>query len=132
MGARPLDPPVVRGLLDALRAIGATVNEIVRIRGALFAVELAEEIERRKHQAFLSALGAAFMHMALVLLSFLVVAVFWDTHRIGAIATLAVVYLACGIAAFVRLRLAVADSPAPFAASLRELDEDLAQLRPLR
>jgi len=112
--------------------MGGTLNEMVRIRGALFAVELREEVERRKHMAVLSALGAAFLHMALVLLSFLVAAVFWDTHRIAAIATLVVVYLACGIAALVRLRAAVAESPPPFAASLRELDEDLAQLRSLR
>jgi len=132
MGARPLDSPVVGGLLDALRAVGGTLNEIVRIRGALFAIELAEEIARRKHMAMLVAVGSALLHMSLVLLTFLVVAVFWDTHRIVAIASLAVVYLACAIAAFVRLRLQVVESPAPFAASLRELDEDLAQLRSLR
>ncbi|HLX21842.1 MAG TPA: phage holin family protein [Usitatibacter sp.] len=132
MSARPLGSSAAGGLLDALRAMGGTLNEMVRIRGALFAVELREEVERRKHMAVLSALGAAFLHMALVLLSFLVAAVFWDTHRIAAIATLVVVYLACGIAALVRLRAAVAESPPPFAASLRELDEDLAQLRSLR
>lgn len=132
MGARPIGSPAPGGLLDALRAIGATLNEIVRIRGALFAVELREEVERRKHMVVLTALGAAFLHMALVLFTFLVIAVFWDTHRIGAVSGLAALYFGCGVAAFARLRVAVAASPVPFEASLRELDEDLAQLRPLR
>ena len=129
MGARPLDSPVAGGLLDALRAAGGTLNEIVRIRGALFAIELGEELERRKQMAVLSALAVALLHMALVLFTFLVIAAYWDTHRIEAIATMAVVYLVCGIAAFARLRFVVEASPAPFAASLGELSEDLAQLR---
>ena len=37
--------------------------------------------------------------------------------------------LAFGAAALVRLRVAVATSPAPFAATLGELDRDLAALR---
>lgn len=132
MSAHPVGSNVAGGLLDALRAAGGTLNEIVRIRGALFAVELREEIERRKRMAILTAVGGAFLHMALAVFTLLVVAAFWDTHRIGAIGALAVLYLAFGIAAFIRLRLEVAASPVPFAASRRELDEDLAQLRSLR
>ena len=132
MSARPLRSPAPRGLLEALRAVGGTLNEIVRTRGALFAIELREEMDRRKHMVVLTALGAAFLHMALVLLTFLVAVVFWDTHRIGSIAVMTTLYLGCAIVALVRLRAAIAANPAPFAASLRELDEDLAQLRSLR
>ena len=68
MSVRP-SPPAAGGLLDSLRAIGATLNEIVRVRGALFGVELGEEIERRKRALILAALAAAFLHMALLLLT---------------------------------------------------------------
>jgi uncharacterized membrane protein YqjE len=66
--------------------------------------------------------------MALLFLSVLVAAAFWDTHRLGAIAAMAAVYCAGGAAAFIQLRRAAIDSPAPFAASRRELAEDFAQL----
>jgi uncharacterized membrane protein YqjE len=130
MSVRPsAAPPASRGLLDALRAIGGTLNEILHIRGALFAVELQEEIERRKQMLVLAALGLAFLHTALLLLTLFVVVVFWDTHRIAAIGAMATLYLACGGAALVRLRHEARASPAPFAATLSELQQDLAGLR---
>lgn len=128
MDMRP-PPAPASGVVAALRALGGTLNEVVRVRGALFAVELAEEVERRKHQVLLGAIGAAFLHMALVLISVLVAAVFWDTHRIAALAAMAILYMAFGCAALARLRADIATSPAPFAASLAELNQDLSGLR---
>jgi uncharacterized membrane protein YqjE len=129
MDMRPPPAPATRGLLDALRAIGGTLNEVVRVRGALFAVELAEEVERRKRLLVLAAICAVFLHMALVLVSVLVAAVFWDTHRLAALGAMAILYLAFGYAALVRLHDESADSPPPFAATLAELNQDLSGLR---
>jgi uncharacterized membrane protein YqjE len=131
MSVRPSGPPAPGGLHEALRAIGATLGEIFRVRGALFAVELREEVLRRNHMLVLAALGIAFLHMALLVLAALVAVVFWDTHRVGAIGAMAALYLACAAAALIRLRVEVAASPAPFAATLGELGRDLAPLRPL-
>ena len=128
MSVRP-SPPAPGGLLDALRAIGVTLNEIVRVRGALFAVELGEEIERRRHALILAGLAAAFLHMALLLVTLFVVAIFWDTHRVAAIGLAAVLYLACGAGALIRYRIHDARSPLPFEATLGELERDLAGLR---
>ena len=128
MSVRP-GPPAPGGLLDALRAIGVTLNEIVRVRGALFTVELGEEIDRRKHALILAGLAATFLHMALLLLTLFVVVIFWDTHRVAAIGLVAVVYLACGAGALIRYRIHGARSPAPFEATLGELERDLAGLR---
>jgi uncharacterized membrane protein YqjE len=128
MSVRP-SPPAPSGLLDSLRAIGATLNEIVRVRGALFGVELGEEIERRKHALILAGLAAAFLHMALLLLTLFVVVIFWDTHRVAAIGVVAVLYLACGAGALIRYRHHRARSPVPFESTLGELERDLAELR---
>lgn len=111
--------------MDALRAIGRTLGEVARVRGALFAVELREEIARRRSMLMLAALACVLLHMALLLASVLVLALFWDSHRIVAIATMTALYLGCGLAALLRLRAEAAASPAPFAASLAELDQDL-------
>ena len=128
MDMRP-PPAPASGVTAALRALGGTLNEVVRVRAALFAVELAEEVERRKRQVLLGAIGAVFLHMALVLISVLVAAVFWDTHRIAALAAMAILYMAFGYAAIARLRADSAASPAPFEASLAELNQDLSGLR---
>src|SRR6187549_1089211 len=115
-----------RGLLDALRAMGGTLNEILHTRAALFSVELREELERRKRMLALAALGFAFLHTALLLATLLVTVLFWDTHRIAAIGAMTVLYLGCGAFAVKRLRDEAAASPAPFAATLGELEQDLA------
>ena len=130
MSVRPVGSLPSGGLLEALRVVAGTLNEMVRVRGALFAVELREEVERRKHMLFLAAVGATCLHMALLVLTFLVAAAFWDTHRIAAIGAMAALYFACGAAAFTRLRFDVAASPAPFAASRSELDRDLREFGP--
>ena len=124
--------PASGGFGPALRALAGTLHEAVRVRGALLRVELREEIERRKHMLLLAALAFALLHMAFLLLNVLVVAAFWDTHRIGAIGALLAFHLAFGLAVLARLRATAAASPAPFAATLGELGRDLAQLRATR
>ena len=121
--------PASGGLMYALRAIGGTLNEVVRVRGALFAVELREEVERRKHMLLLAAFATAFLHTALLLLTLFIAVVFWDTYRVAAIGAMTIVYLLCGTVALMRLRVAIAESPGPFAASLGELKRDLAEMR---
>lgn len=132
MGAESPGPAATGGLGPALRALGGTLHDALRVRGALLRVELREEFERRKQMLLLAALAFALLHMAFVLLSALVVAAFWDTHRLAAIGTLLAVHLFLGLAIVARLRAAIAASPAPLAATLGELDRDLAELRGMR
>jgi uncharacterized membrane protein YqjE len=126
MSARAESAP--GGLADALRTMGATLGAIARVRGALFGVELAEEIERRKRMVVLAVLAAAFLHMALLLATLFVAVVFWDTHRIAAVGGMSALYLCCGAVALARMRAAAASSPTPFAATRAEIDRDLADL----
>jgi len=117
------------GLAAALRAIGATLAEAAGLRAELFGIELGEEIERRKQMLAIAVLAFAFLHTAFLLLTALVAAAFWETHRIAALGAMAAIYLAVGIAALFALRRKATASPAPFAATLSELGRDLAQLR---
>lgn len=118
------------GLTDSLRAVGATFAELVHVRGALFGVELREEIERRRQVLVLAALAFTFLNAALLMLTFLVTVVFWDTHRAVAVAIITALYLALSVGTLVRLRTSIAAWPAPFAATLGELGRDFAGLRP--
>jgi uncharacterized membrane protein YqjE len=129
MNARDPAQPSPAGFLAALRAFGATLCEAAGIRGSLLALELREEIERRKGMLLLAALAVAFLHIALLLATALVVIAFWETHRAGALGALAALYLAFGLAALAALRRRIAASPEPFAATRSELERDLEQLR---
>lgn len=121
--------PAPGGLLAALWAMGATLNEAVRVRGELFWLELREEARRGGNMLAWALLGAAFLHIALLLAAVLVTAAFWDTHRLEAIALMALLYAACGAAALLRLRGAASARPAPFESTRAELARDLADLR---
>ena len=117
------------GLGDALRAIGGTLADIACVRAALASVELSEEVERRKHQLMLGALGMLFLYTAFLVATFFVAALFWDTHRMAALGTMIALYLLIGAGLFLKLRLDAAAAPGPFAATLHELGEDIRALR---
>lgn len=117
------------GLLAALRAMRATLGEAACVRGSLFAIELREEIERRKQMLALGALAFALLHTAFLLLTALVAVAFWDTHRVAAVGSMAIAYVALGAGTLLLLRSRLAAGSAPFAGTLGELERDFAQLR---
>jgi uncharacterized membrane protein YqjE len=121
--------PGPRGLIEALRTLGGTVVETLATRGSLFAVELREELERRKRMLALGAVAFAFFHTALLLATLLVAVVFWEEHRVAAIAAMIVLYLGCGAAVLRRLIVEAEASPAPFGGTLGELEQDFASVR---
>jgi|GEM_PF-713574 len=117
------------GFLDNLRGAGATLLEIASVRAALFGVELREEIERRKRSLALTACASVLLHLVLMLITFLVAAIFWDTHRVAAIAVMAGTYLAVAAVILLVLRVESSAKPTAFEATLAELSHDLRDLR---
>ena len=125
LSARASEP----GFLESLRGAGATLVEIASVRAALFGVELREEIERRKRSFALAACASVLLHLALLLVTFLVAAIFWDTYRITAIGVMAGAYLMAAGLILLVLRVEATASGRAFAASLAELENDLRDLR---
>ncbi len=117
------------GPIASLRALGATLLELVGTRGELALVELREEGERRKEMLGLALAGALFLGLGLLLAALFVVAVFWDTYRLAAIGVVTLLYLGIAAGAFMRLREKLRSSPPPFEATLRELAADRELLR---
>jgi uncharacterized membrane protein YqjE len=117
------------GLIDSLRALGATFLALARTRAELIAIELQEEKERRKEMLVLGFVAALFLGMGLLLAALLFVVFFWDTHRLLAIGGVTAVYFGIGGWAFFRLHEKVRGSPPPFAATLREFQHDMEALR---
>ena len=117
------------GPKDSLRALGASLLALLRVRVELAAVELKEGAERSKRQFVLALVAATFLASSLPLAAFFVVVLFWDTYRLAAIAGVTLAYFAIGLWAFLNFRSTAANSPPPFSATLEEFQKDLDMLR---
>ncbi len=118
------DSSTTPGLRDSLARLAANALSLVHTRLALAGVELAEERDRLKSQLTLLVVGAVAAAFAMIWASALVVALYWDTHRAAAIAALAVFYAVVAAWALWRATAIRRAAPAPFAATLAELEKD--------
>ena len=97
---------------------------LAHTRVELASVELAEERERLKRSAMLIA-GAVFMlSFAILGVATWIVAYFWDTHRLEAIAAVTAIFALAGGFLLWRNAALARDAPAPFSATLAELAKD--------
>ena len=118
-------PPFGAGL----RALGATLLDLVWTRAELIAVEFEEEKERAAHKLVLLAVAALFLAMGLLLAGMAVVVIFWDSYRTLAACAVTLLYLGVGAWALVRLRELNRNSPPPFSATREEFANDLKLFR---
>ena len=121
--------PPAKGPVASARALGATLLALLRVRAELFALEWNEEAERRKRLVVLTFVAVLFLVPGLLLGAMFFVVLLWDSYRLHAVAGFTLAYLGVGIWAFMRLRGILRDSPAPFSATLKEFEDDLAMLR---
>lgn len=113
-----------KGLLESLAALTATLVAIVHTRIDLLSSDLEEE---RAHllSLLVSALIALFcIGIGVVLATILLVVMFWDTHRLLALAALTGFFLVAGLAAWGYAMHKARTKPKLFAASLSELSKD--------
>jgi len=115
------------GISGALSQFGASLVELFHTRLELVTVEFEEERERAKDMLVLTVIATVFFSFALIVLSVLVVFLFWDTHPVGALVSVTLVYAAIGVVAVVLLRRNRLTRP--FAATLAELERDVEALR---
>ena len=87
-----------------ITAIIAAFADMAGARASLATAQVGEELERQKQKLMLGAIGVVFGCSGLALATLLVAVIFWDTHRVAALAALTLVHLACSVAAFGSLR----------------------------
>jgi uncharacterized membrane protein YqjE len=121
--------PLEIGLSGSLRAVAATLMELVSDRVELAVIELQEERERAKQKFLLMALAAFFLAMSTVTATALVILLFWNTHQILAVVSITLVYLAIGLWSLIRLKQMQSNNYPPFSATISEFAQDLKQLR---
>ena len=117
------------GVKEALGALRADVAALARVRLELLSVELKEAAHRQKEMLQFAVVAALFLAAGLLAVSVLIVVLFWDTHRVAAIAVVSAIYLGVGGWALFRLRDLARNGASPFAATIDEFRRDLDMFR---
>ena len=112
------------GLRASIASLGTSLLGLAHTRLSLAAVEFDEERTRLFDRLLLTLVAVLCFAMAALVLSMLVVVWFWDTYRITALVAVLGAWLVAGGTAVVQLRRAQKAAPAPFAATLAELQRD--------
>lgn len=114
--------------MASVRRMLSTATSIVSTRLELLANELHEERLRLTQMLFF-ALSALFCFgMAALLLTLLIVVLFWDEHRLVVLGVMSAVFIASGALMVALLRSKAESGSRLFSASLAELAKDREQL----
>ena len=115
------------GLRNTVGAISSGMVSLVRTRMEIFSLELAEEKNRLVKLLALAFAALLFLALAVLVFSILVAVRFWPTEdRYLALAVLAALYGVIGLVLLARLRRHLVLGPAPFSATVEELNRDAA------
>lgn len=121
--------PGSSGLLGSLRGFADGFIGTVHDRIELFSVELQEE-KSRLVQTFIWAAAIVFLGMlALTFASLALVVLFWETAKVAVVISVAAIYWLAFAAAILGFKRHLSRQTKPFAATLRELQEDRACMR---
>jgi len=112
------------GLARALRDVAASVFAMASTRMELATVEMREAAQRGVRLAVLGVAGAIFVLLALAFAGAFVVVVFWDTHRVGAMAWVLAAYAILGAALIARAVAIAREMPLAFEETRRTLAAD--------
>ena len=114
---------------DSVGRLAASLLAVVRNRLELAAVEFEEEALRLFSLLLSSLLAFFFLALAITLLVVLVVVVFWDTHRIAVLLSLALISAFTGIRIALNAQRKYQQKPRLLADTVNELAKDMASLR---
>jgi uncharacterized membrane protein YqjE len=118
-----------RGLGASLRGLITNTFGLISSHAQLLGVELQQEKERVAELAILGGVALVMFGMVMLLVTFLIVAAFWDSYRLQSVAGLALLYAVFGVAAGLAIRRKLDSHPNPFAATAAEIEKDIERLR---
>lgn len=116
------------GLLASIRRLLSTLTEIATTRLELLGNELYEE-RLRIEQMLLYFFSALFLlALGVLMLTALIVVLFWDEHRVAALAVLSLIFFVSGTLVAKRFLSLSQTKSRLFSASLAELQKDRMRL----
>ena len=121
-GARSGRPS--RGFRGAAGALGEALLGLLQTRVSLAAVEFHEIRQRALERLIIVLVAAVCFAFALLGASALIVVLFWDTNRVGALGVLVLVYIVVGLLALWRLGARSKTERPPFAETIAQFERD--------
>jgi uncharacterized membrane protein YqjE len=124
------DSATSSGMMDSIRSFLASWVAVIKTRVEIISVEIEEQREWME-QLLLLAVGAAFcLSMGMILLTLLIVVLFWENHPLVVLGGFTILYLGGGIVLWLTLREKIRSKPRIFSATSSELGKDYTALQP--
>lgn len=118
------------GLAESFKALLLTFISSLYTRFEIATTEIEEERERLEELLLLGVACVFCLCMGVLLVSLLIVALFWDTpFRMAVFGGVTALYLVCGTMLGLALRSKIRNKPRLFATTLSELAKDRDSLR---
>lgn len=109
--------------------LASTLVDMVHTRLSLAAVEVEEELQRVLGYLVFALLALILFGIALLLAAFLVIVLFWDSHRVEAASSMAALFGAAGALVAMKVKAGIARKPRLLESTLAELRTDIAYAR---
>ena len=116
------------GLFNSVKTLAATLVAMGRTRLELLSTEIEEERVRLSSMLLWTLVALFCAALCTVLLTLLVVVIFWDTHRLLVLGILALLFLVGAVISGLVVLDKAKAKPRLFASSLAELSKDREQL----
>jgi uncharacterized membrane protein YqjE len=117
------------GIFQNIGRAAGTLLALFQTRIELFTVELQEEAQRLLSYLILSLVALFCVAMTFFLIIFLVIVIFWETHRILAISGLMVFFGGAAILIYLGIRGSYRKKPPMLAATRSEIARDIERLK---
>jgi uncharacterized membrane protein YqjE len=116
------------GLMESSKRMAGTLLAIFQTRLELLSNEVEEESLRIGQMFIYGGVSLLFFGLSIMLLTVLVLVLFWDSHRLLALAGFAALYFATGLLVWNALCRLARERSKLFSASLAELTDDRVRL----
>ena len=125
MGDSDVTGKTTGGLFDSLRSLIATLIAMAHTRVELFGTEIEEEVRRVVTLMLGGVLVLALASLALLFSGLVVIAAYWDTHRVAAAVSVAVGFIVLAAVSYLALRERTRRRSRLLSSTLDELERDL-------
>jgi uncharacterized membrane protein YqjE len=125
--------PESSGLMESLKRMTGTLLAVFQARLELLSIEIQEERLCVEQKLFFGSIALLFFGLSTILLTALVLVVFWDSYRLPVLGGFIGLYVVAGLLAWSALRRVARKDSKLFSVSLAALADDRDQLAfPLR
>ncbi len=125
----PQEAPAASSFKDSVRLLFATLVSMLQTRLELLCTELEEERERMVELLIFGLAALVFISLGVILLTFFIAVIFWETHRLEAIGGCTLFYFLLGGLAAWKAKQNLDNRPRFLDATLSELEKDHQRIR---